>query len=423
MTADPNDYARGSGSNWADLDGDPSIIPGALVLVGEHRLVGLSRNPTNGQSRLVGTICHVVEDHGNARPSKIRYVGVLPFFVNEALCANKPGWTRARDCVLLRTVNGGVTDYLAMLDHLWRNKAGSWPTRTALAEDAGTASCVARWAIRIGAAREEHGGRDAGYVAPVPVRLRQLLPGRHLSHEDTPYGPGNEEQCVNRMSRYGAPVQVTTLDTPEKIDASMEQLAREKREGILATNPKPARAYRAALPITAAEYAAYLAEEAGKAAKFDGGDQHIPVEPVVPPDAAQALGWLDEQMARSHYVGPRPHDAVRARAMITLAACRSSLTMDERVVVEDWTGTRDSEKRSEGARLADWDDACRGDAWLKTTFRARYVYDERSLQAITEQVAWLKRHDPTTPREKPTASPGGLDAWLRSPLGQPVRRR
>lgn len=177
---------------------------------------------------------------------------------------------------------------------------------------------------------------------------------------------------------------------------------------------------------------------AGEAAVIDALANGVPVESktvkpagtitTTPPAAAPIIRGLFEQMERSRYVGPPPQSVARAMAMFTLAACRTSLTDNERIVVEDWASTRGFGS-SCLSREADWSNARRGFDWLYKTFSPRWVIDGRVQAALEEQLHWLAAQDPTAAQTSLSKDGSGererakLDEWLRSPLGQPVGRR
>lgn len=109
--------------------------------------------------------------------------------------------------------------------------------------------------------------------------------------------------------------------------------------------------------------------------------------------------------------------------MITLAACRTTFVEHERNIVEDWASPRGHEGCSPSLRTFEWENSHRGYAWLKATFAARCVYDERSITAVAEQVRWLQRRDPTWIEQGALGEHGMVDLgdWTRAPLGQRVR--
>jgi len=160
-----------------------------------------------------------------------------------------------------------------------------------------------------------------------------------------------------------------------------------------------------------------------------GQAESIPAELMItltpgamPRGAASSLRGLCEQMERSRYVGPSPQAVVRALAMVTLAACRTSLTDDERIVVEDWASPRGLDG-PHFCRSLDWPNANRGFDWLYKTFTPRWRVDERVRAALEEQLRWLTALDPTAPKPGPVDVSGErareqLDGWLRAPMGQ-----
>lgn len=161
-------YAEGSGSTWADLDGDPRVTPGAEVLVGRHRVID-ARTASGRLDWLdehepwVGHHMRVREVPGTRYGARVADLGVTGCLF------------RVRDLVCLRTAGHELTDEGRLLM--------TWAARSRERLEAGLWSSLnmmhvpdLRWALRAGILVEST--ERGGYV--LDMKRFELALGREL---------------------------------------------------------------------------------------------------------------------------------------------------------------------------------------------------------------------------------------------------